>query len=269
MYGHSLATMEATLAEASTFKRVLASIKDLITETNFDCSSSGIALQSMDSSHVCLVSLLMRPDGFEAYNCPRPMSLGISLAAIGKIMQCSANDEEMTLLIDAKHPDLLNVKFGKKDSGRRSTFELKLMDIQGEALGIPDMEYGAKVTMASSEFQRICRDLTLLGDTVKISVNKTSIEFATTGESGSGKVVLSVDNKADTSEQSLKIDLHDGSCSGFALRYLVYFTKATALSSTVTLTLTNDQPIIVQYDIDKLGYIRYFLAPKVEEDVHM
>lgn len=261
--------MEATLAEAGTFKRILAAIKDLITETNFDCSSSGIALQSMDSSHVCFVSLLLRPDGFDVFHCPRPMTLGLSLSAVSKIMQCSANDEEMTLLLDANKADVLVVKFGGKDSVRRSIFELKLMYIQGEALGIPDISFGAKVTMPSSEFQRVCRDMSLLGDSVTITVKKTSVEFVATGETGTGKITLTAGNTADASTQNVSIELHEDCSGGFALRYLVYFTKATALSETVTLTLTHDQPIIAQYEIPKLGYVRYFLAPKVEEDARM
>lgn len=46
-----------------------------------------------------------------------------------------------------------------------SEFELKLMDIDSENLGIPDTDYKAVVRMPSAEFQRICRDLTTIGDT--------------------------------------------------------------------------------------------------------
>jgi Proliferating cell nuclear antigen, C-terminal domain len=39
------------------------------------------------------------------------------------------------------------------------------MDIDSEHLGIPDTEYSAVVRMPASEFQRICKDLTNIGDT--------------------------------------------------------------------------------------------------------
>ena len=55
---------------------------------------------------------------------------------------------------------------------RISDFELKLMDIDSEQLGIPDTEYAATVRMPSGEFQRICKDLSSIGDTVIISVTK-------------------------------------------------------------------------------------------------
>lgn len=52
----------------------------------------------------------------------------------------------------------------------------------------------------------------------------------------------------------------------FALRYLNNFTKATSLSPTVRLSLSKDLPITVEYEIEKLGYLRFYLAPKIEED---
>jgi hypothetical protein len=45
-----------------------------------------------------------------------------------------------------------------------SDFELKLMDIDSEHLGIPDTEYCATVTMPAGEYARICRDLSSIGD---------------------------------------------------------------------------------------------------------
>lgn len=41
------------------------------------------------------------------------------------------------------------------------------MDIDSEHLGIPEAEYHAIVKMPSSEFARICKDLSTIGDTGK------------------------------------------------------------------------------------------------------
>lgn len=51
------------------------------------------------------------------------------------------------------------------ENDRISDFELKLMDIDSEHLGIPETEYSAVVRMPAGEFQRICKDLTNIGDT--------------------------------------------------------------------------------------------------------
>ena len=71
---------EARLIQGSLLKKVLESIKDLVTDANFDCSNNGFALQAMDSSHVSLVALLLRSDGFEHYRCDRNMTMGMNLS---------------------------------------------------------------------------------------------------------------------------------------------------------------------------------------------
>eukprot|EP00967_Tisochrysis_lutea_P046989 scaffold57175_cov35-Tisochrysis_lutea.AAC.3 len=55
-------------------------------------------------------------------------------------------------------------------------------------------------------------------------------------------------------------------CLNFALRYLNFFTKATSLSDTVILSLSADVPLVVEYRINELGHIRYYLAPKIEDE---
>jgi proliferating cell nuclear antigen len=80
---------EARLNQASVLKKLLDAIKDLVTEANFDCSSAGIALQAMDSSHVSLVAMLLRSDGFEHYRCDKNCALGINLNSMSKILKCA------------------------------------------------------------------------------------------------------------------------------------------------------------------------------------
>ena len=65
-------------------KKVLETVKDLLNESIFNCSSTGISLQAMDSSHVSLVSLNMRSDGFEMYRCDRTLSMGMNLVSFLK-----------------------------------------------------------------------------------------------------------------------------------------------------------------------------------------
>jgi DNA polymerase III sliding clamp (beta) subunit (PCNA family) len=71
---------EARLVSSGTFKKILDAIKDLLNEASFDCSESGIQLQAMDNSHVSLVSLMLRSDGFDKYRCDRSLTMGMNLA---------------------------------------------------------------------------------------------------------------------------------------------------------------------------------------------
>ena len=52
----------------------------------------------------------------------------------------------------------------------------------------------------------------------------------------------------------------------FAIRYLNSFAKATPLASHLLLKLSPGAPLVVEYGIgDELGYMRFYLAPKIEE----
>lgn len=66
----------APLARCRPPAQVVEAIKDLIEDANFDCNNSGFSLQAMDSSHVSLVALSLRADGFEHYRCDRNISMG-------------------------------------------------------------------------------------------------------------------------------------------------------------------------------------------------
>eukprot|EP01132_Coremiostelium_polycephalum_P000539 gene539-679_t len=56
---------EARLKHASLLKKILEAVKDLVETANFDCSPSGVSLQSMDSALVTLINLILRQDGFD------------------------------------------------------------------------------------------------------------------------------------------------------------------------------------------------------------
>lgn len=58
---------QARLPQGNLLKKLIDAIKDLITEANFDVSEAGLQLQAMDTSHVCLIALLLRSDGFEEF----------------------------------------------------------------------------------------------------------------------------------------------------------------------------------------------------------
>ena len=88
---------ELRLVQGSLLKKLIDAIKDLVNDANFDCSSSGFSLQAMDSSHVALVSLLLRSEGFEHFRCDRTFSMGMSIANLAKLLKCASNDDIITI----------------------------------------------------------------------------------------------------------------------------------------------------------------------------
>ena len=123
----------------------------------------------MDNSHVALVSMMLKAESFSPYRCDRNIALGVNLTSLTKVLRAAQGDDILTIKADDA-PDVLNLVFESSSSDRLSEYDLKLMDIDQEHLGIPDTEYAATITMPSTEFRRICVDLMALSES-GMSVN--------------------------------------------------------------------------------------------------
>ena len=58
--------------------------------------------------------------------------------------------------------------------------------------------------MPASEFQRICRDLTQIGDSVKISCTKEGVKFSAHGDLGDGNILLKQSASVDKEEDQVR-----------------------------------------------------------------
>ena len=161
----------------------------------------------MDNSHVALVAVNLEAAGFKKYRCDRPMPLGVNLNSLTKVLKC-AKDDDVCVIKASDDADVLHLTYEAKskcrspilisiltcccfiDSDRFAEYAMKLMDIDSENLGIPDTDYDARITMPSSEFSRIVRDLSLLGESVRIEVTKEGVRFASEGEAANGSILL-------------------------------------------------------------------------------
>jgi proliferating cell nuclear antigen len=257
--------LEARLAQGVVLKKVVDSLRDLVNEANFEFTPSGITLQSMDSAHVILVSLLLRADGFESYRCDRTIPVGINMASFSKIIRSAANDDAITLRAD-DNGETLNLVFEAPNAGRVSDYELKLMDLDVEQVALPEMSYDVSVRMPSEELQRVCRDLSALSESVTIEASKDAVRFAVKGDLGSGSIALRSAAPIDKKDAGTSVNMRQPANVAVSLKFLTQFTKATALSDTVMLEFSNDCPMLIEYPIGEMGYIRFYLAPKVDDE---
>ncbi|CAK9027131.1 unnamed protein product [Durusdinium trenchii] len=234
--------LEAHLQHASLLKKVAESMKDLCKDVNFDCSEKGIEVQCMDSSHVALVSVLLRESAFAEFKCDRPVSLGMNIDSLTKILKMTGSDD------------------------RIADFDLKLMQIESEHMEIPEQHYKVVAKLPSSEFQKVCRDLKEFGETIQITGSKEGLKFMVQGDLGSGNVMLKP-REGEKPEEKVSLTVHEPVTATFALRYLVNFAKAEKLCGSVELGLSPDAPLLVKYDLETAdkGHMQFYLAPKIDE----
>ena len=98
---------------------------------------------------------------------------------------------------------------------------------------------------------------------VAIEATKEGVKFACQGDIGNGSVTLRSHTNVEKPQLNVEIELTEPVALTFSLKYLVNFCKASGLSDTVKLCLSNEVPLLVQYELASNSYLRFYLAPKV------
>lgn len=222
----------------------------------------------MDTPHVCLTTMTLRSQAFEVYRCDRPLSMGINLSSISKILKCAASKDSVKIVADDEGADCAEFIFENESADRIAHFELKLMDIDSEHLSIPeDSDYQAIISMPSAEYRRIFSDLSIIGDTITIEINKNTACFSVEGDIGNGSLNLAQTDSADE-KNPVTINVKEPVKMTFPGKYLNTFTKAVPISEFVTLCLTDGNPLAIEFSLpDEAGFVRYFLAPKIDQEL--
>lgn len=256
--------LEAELKEAFVMKRVIEAIHDLVKNCNFDCAEDGISLQAMDESHIALVSFQLSSEAFTTYRCDRNIPLGINVESLMKVLRSGNNNDVLTLRADDQGSNL-NLIFEDPDQNRISEYSLKLMDIDQVSMAIPDQEYDVDIAMPSAEFQRICRDMSVLSESVSIEVTKDGVRFTAEGDIGAGSIHLKPTTNLEDESKSVTISVKEPVKLSFNLKYLLFTCKSGSLAQVVNLHMTPDIPILIKYKLPA-GYVQFFLAPKIENE---
>lgn len=238
---------------SSVFKVIVDAVSEIVDTVLMYFGEEGVRIQAMDASHVSLCFLQLNSCGFNEYVCDTPRNVGVSLANMSKIFKCTSPDDELEIQVNDM--DKMNLHF--RGSARASEFEMRLMEIDSDYLQIPDVDYECVVNMPSSEFQKMVKDVAVMGDTCSIQVEGDEVTFSSDGDIGQAKF-----QPLDKSS----IDVKGTTKCKFANRYLQMFTKASPLCKQVVLKMSLDNPMCVEYDIAGIGVLKYYLAPKIEDE---
>ncbi|KAH7537502.1 hypothetical protein FEM48_Zijuj03G0099700 [Ziziphus jujuba var. spinosa] len=259
--------LEARLVQGSLMKKVMEAIKDLIDIGNFEFSSTGFMLTDMDPNRFSVMEFFLHSEGFDHYHCDRNLSFAMNLHNLAKILNCAADDDILTIQAqgDGVAADSITFTLESPNQDKVSKFETKVKKIDSQQFGIPSTKYQAIFRMPSSEFARICMDLSNIADTVVISVTKEAVKFSTRGDIGAATIACIQNTAVDKVEEATLIAVDEPVGLTFALKYMSFFTKATPLADQVTISLSSDQPAVVEYKMAEMGHIRFYLAPKIEE----
>ena len=240
-----MSIVRAVVEDTALLRKALTVAGDLVDVANLDVAEDGMSLQSMDTSHVCLVALDVARNYFETYELVRPASLGVKLSHLNKVMSCTSGSSQISA-----DDDVLEV------SSETSNFKLRLIDVESERMGVPEEYSTVSLEMDAAAFQRIVKDLSMFGDVATMTADSEGVHMSVSGDIGDATVLLA---GADVRMQS-------PAKASFALRYLNTFAKSSSVSSRVQIGLTQDMPLVLKYVFGEGSSLAFYLAPKIDDD---
>lgn len=246
---------KATFTNNKDFIYIINVIKDIISDTILYITGNGIHMSTMDANHICLCKFNLDKQLFSEFICDDKAEIGLNINFISKILNCSSNTNNLSLELENEDSDKMQLYFtGDYDM----IFNINLMHLENNINNIDDSNYSNCIKMESKKFNSIIKDLQIIGEDIDLQCIDNNIIFKTDGDDGELEIKLDKKNV-------ISIENNECYSDKFSLSYLNTFTKALPISNNMTLKLSNNKPMIIEFYINESinSFIKFYLAPKI------
>jgi proliferating cell nuclear antigen len=253
---------EARTIQTSNIRSLFEILKDLLTDINLIITKDKIKITALNNTEISFIFVTLDSSKFESYKCDKtdknPLILGINTDNIFKIIKTIKHDETISFYVKESEPYHLYIK--KENSIRNSmnTFKIDLHSIDYKNYEIPPLNFETVISMASSEFQKLCKDYYGLGaKTLEIKNVGHQLFFSSDCEFCKSDSIYGDSQNTKFSIKSKTTKIVQGK---WDIKYLLLFSKASNLSDIVDLHLRNDYPLVMVYKIGTLGELKFIVS---------
>ena len=280
-------------AKIEVFTNIFQNLKSISDTVNVQFDEEKMYIQTMDSARISILEISLPCawfckysfDGGQRAEClqqltqesashspefgPTKLTLGIHTQLMFKIL--STRDKNQTISLQySSEEEIVMIHMRAIDEtgqpipggGFDKQFELPLIDLDTEYLGIPEIEYQVEMALHSSVFSTMIHQLRGFGESLEIHCDEETIRFtAKTQNSGSMAVNVRMDDLTEFAiEEDCQLDLT------FGLQYLQNICNYGKITKQVHIKLHADYPLRIDYPLDNDGFVKYFLAPKMNDE---
>jgi proliferating cell nuclear antigen len=238
----------------------IEALKDVLLDVSLHIAEDGIKICCLDYSRTSIVYLKIDADKCECFKCEQPMSIGINVNSLFKLVKSTTMSDLISLYILSTSLEKLRISIDCKDRCMRIESELNTLDLDDDSIQIPAILFSTILILPSQEFQKNVRDLANVGEFVKISAHKGTFSMSARGDFATQSLTFG-ERINGLQFQTQSDDLIQGT---FSLKYLSLFAKSAALSGFVELYLRQDIPLVLKYSIGSIGRMQYVLSPKAD-----
>jgi len=257
----------SNIQKAEVFTTIFQNIKLFSDKINVAFDDERVHIQTMDNSHVSIIEISIPKSWFDAYSVVRTTTIGIHTPILFKILGTRDKSQSIQLEYDNDQDDKLRIQFSDGLVSEKKCFdkhfEMPLMDIDSDGIGIPDIDYQSKFTLESFHFSNLVNQLKLFGDTIQITCTENNI-MMNSYQPESGKMSVEIKND-DLSyfeiEENKELNL------SFSLTYMYNISAFHKIAKDVEVNLSEDYPMKVIYYLGQEdAKISFYLAPKIGDD---
>lgn len=230
--------------------------------------SGGLQIKEVNKFNHTMVHVKLDADNFEYFNYNYKkdhLSLGINLSYLTKCLKCMTNYDSLSMAVDADDMNYLILSL--ENNKDKKTIKLKLMDLDAKMYVIKSVDFPYMVTMSSTDFNKYCKDLSIVSEKMEIRCNGKKLFLAGSGEIGdvNYEVLPSVNGLNITVNTDKEGEIVQGV---FSLKYLNIFSKCASFDPEVLIYIENDKPLILKYNVSSLGEIKFVLSPSKPKDAY-
>lgn len=247
--------------QGQTIRTLIEAIEMILPEENIRFTPEGISMLAMDATQILIVNLQLFAHRFEVYHCARPITVGVSIINLLKIMKTVGNIHTLTMYMN-HDDDHLYIRIDNPDKKIRDLFRVNLLDLDRHNLDIPDETFPSIIMMPSVDFQKFVRDMSHIGDYVTITSVGDMLSMKVEGDFAQQEKIFGGNEGYLEFLKQTNQEIVQGE---FNLRCLVMFSRCTNLCSNIEICLKNDYPLVIRYQVSNLGEIKLALAPRNTE----
>jgi proliferating cell nuclear antigen len=251
-----LIMFKAKMADAKVLKDMMGAISILVDEATFDLTPEGIKLRAMDPSRVAMVDFEWPKTLFDEYACGETMKMCINISEMLKLLRRTGKDESVELSLDEKTGKL---KIAIRGNYAR-TFNMPTLEAMEEEVPTPKVKFNVSAKTTTQGLREAIEDASLVSDHVRIEADKEKMVMNASGDI----MGATIEFKAGD-DVLLEMAAKEASKATFSLSYLSEIVKAAVpTSEIVVIEFSTDMPIKLDFQQEKEGKLKFYLAPRIE-----
>lgn len=254
-------------SKADVFTLIFQHLKLFTDKVSIQINEDNLYVQGMDDNHVSIFEINLQKEWFDHYHVHESdITLGINAVLFFKILNTRGDGQDIRLY--SCENDNLEIDFTSESDTKsdfNKYFKMPLMDLDLEQLGIVDNEYDLEYSMNSKKFKGLVDQLASFSDVMQIKYSEDVISLKAESDCTEGSMEIKID--IDDMESCAVEETANFSVT-YSIRFIQHMMQYFKVCATTEFYVSPDLPLQIKYKLDEneQNYIRFFLAPKINDD---